>query len=505
MRGPLRRGPLPELKIMDIKKQDYFYMLLAIAISAVGVVAIGNPNTSVGLYGLIGLLGVALVMIIIIKPSFGAYILILTIFINISDNLTKRDLPGVIKPLVFIVAVAIIVHYAYSERVLAGGPKTRNIELFLFLYLFAVSLSYLAASNKDRAAAQILDFVKDIGILYCILFALRRFASWKLATWVIILSTTFLSLLGLYQVVTGNYEQTFVGMAAVQMEKVFGSSTTARLSGPINAPNLWGQILVAVIPLVVYRILHERHRMVRLICVVILGLMLAVVFNTYSRGAYLGLAIIFILIFLEKRLDPMVMFGGVTLIAILVLVLPSNYTERFRSLSALSPASEYGIYQDSSLRGRSSEILTGLRMFYEHPLLGVGAGNYRNNYQKYTQLIGLEFRSEQRDPHSLYVQLLSETGIVGTIAFLGLAITLLGGLSKSIKSIEHLPHAQSWLPWIFSLRLSIISYLITSLFLHGAYIRYFWIFVALAISVIRLTDDLVNRYRYSSPLEQTVD
>src|SRR3990172_13422136 len=93
---------------MDIKKNDFFYVLMAVAVSAIGVVAVGNPNTTIGLYGLIGLLGIALVMTIIIKPSFGAYILILAIFINISDNLTKRGYPGVIKPLVLVVALAII-------------------------------------------------------------------------------------------------------------------------------------------------------------------------------------------------------------------------------------------------------------------------------------------------------------------------------------------------------------------------------------------------------------
>ena len=486
---------------MDIKKNDFFYVLMAVAVSAIGVVAVGNPNTTIGLYGLIGLLGIALVMTIIIKPSFGAYILILAIFINISDNLTKRGYPGVIKPLVLVVALAIIVHYLYAEQLPGGGSKTRHFEMFLFLYLFAISASFLVASNKDRAAADIFDLVKDIGILYCILFALRQFASWKLAVWVIILSTTFLCLLGVYQMITGNYDQTFMGLASVQMEKVFGSSRTPRLSGPINAPNLWGQVLVAVIPLVVYRIFHERRTLVKFLCVAIFGLLLASIFNTYSRGAYVGLAVIIMLIMLEKRLNAFVVLGGLGLVGVLIVVLPSNYIERFQSLTLLSPTSEFGIYQDNSLRGRGSEILTGLRMFYEHPLLGVGAGNYRNNYQQYTQLIGLEFRTEERDPHSLYVQLLAETGILGTIAFLGIAISLLGGLAKSIRAIEHLPYGQSWLPWIISLRLTIIAYLVTSLFLHGAYIRYFWILVALAIAVIRLTDDLVNRHRNSSSLE----
>jgi O-antigen ligase len=235
--------------------------------------------------------------------------------------------------------------------------------------------------------------------------------------------------------------------------------------------------------------------------VAILGLLLTVIFNTYSRGAYVGLVIIIALIVLERRLNLSVIFASLGLIGILMIFLPSNYVARFQTLTLLSPTTQNGIYQDSSFLGRSSEVLTGLRMFSENPFLGVGAGNYYNNYQKYAQLVGLEFRNEPREAHSLYAQLLAETGIMGTVAFFGIIFSLFSALTKSINAIKHSLNGQSWLPWIISLRFSIISYLITSLFLHGAYIRYFWILVALAIVVIRLAGDVVDRYQHSLSVE----
>lgn len=483
---------------MEIKKNDYFYLLMAVAICAIGVIAVGNQNTRLGLYGLVGLFGIALVMTIIIKPSVGAFILIIAIFTNISDNLTNLGYPGVIKPLVAVVAFAILVYYISAQQLPASSDKTRHIETFLFLYLMAVAASFLVAANKDRAIETIFDLLKDIAIIYCILFALRQFQEWKWAVWVVILTTTFLCLLGIYQLVTGNYTQTFFGLAAVQMQSVFDSGNIPRFSGPINAPNLWGQVLVSVVPLVVYRIIQEKRTLTKFLAIGILGVLLPLIFNTYSRGAYLGLGVVAVLTVLEQRLNSMVIAGGLILASILVFFLPSSYMERFQSLTLLSPTSENGIYQDSSLRGRSSEMLTGLSMFAAHPLLGVGAGNYRNNYQQYAQLIGLEYRAEEREPHSLYVELLSETGILGTIAFMGLLYCLFRELSKSIRALGHLPYGQSLLPWIVAIRLSIIAYLVTSLFLHGAYIRYFWILVALAISIIRLTDEQIKRYPYSS-------
>jgi O-antigen ligase len=136
-------------------------------------------------------------------------------------------------------------------------------------------------------------------------------------------------------------------------------------------------------------------------------------------------------------------------------------------------------------------MLTGLAMFAEHPILGVGAGNYPANYQRYTQLIGIEFRAEERDPHSLYVQLLAETGILGTAAFLLMIFFLFDALNKACRALEHAPHLAEWLPWISSYRFAILSYLLTSIFLHNAYIRYLWILIAMALTGIQITYNLL--------------
>jgi O-antigen ligase len=130
-------------------------------------------------------------------------------------------------------------------------------------------------------------------------------------------------------------------------------------------------------------------------------------------------------------------------------------------------------------------------MFANNPILGVGAGNYPNNYQEYTVEVGLEQDTAEQEAHSLYVQILAETGILGAISFVGFSILLLINLSRARQSIEHLVKYQNWLPWISAIQLSVVGYLITSAFLHGAFIRYFWIFVAFALSAIQLTEELL--------------
>src|SRR5690606_15715090 len=108
-------------------------------------------------------------------------------------------------------------------------------------------------------------------------------------------------------------------------------------------------------------------------------------------------------------------------------LLPPSYTERFKTILYLAPSSENGIYQSSSFRGRTSEMMAGLIMFVEHPILGIGVANYPPTYQEYAQIIGLETRAQEREAHSLYIEILAETGILGFASFMAIVLFLFRG------------------------------------------------------------------------------
>jgi O-antigen ligase len=486
---------------MNVTKNDLFYILMSIVVAAIGVVAVSNTNNRIGLYGLMGLVGIAVVMAIIIKPSLGANILVIAIFTNISDLLTKQGYTGIIKPLVVVVAAALVVRYLYVGQVPIGHSKTAKVEYFLLAYFMVVIASYLVASEKSTAMSEITDLGKDIIIIYCILFALRQSQTWKQTNWLMLITTTLLCLLSVYQLVTNNYDQTFFRLADVQMDRALAASSTPRIAGPINAPNLWAQVLVAMSTLVVFRLFYEKQPAKKFVTLLMLGIFLYIILNTYSRGAYLVLAIdaLLILLMFKKRFNPILLIAGAIILVLLIPFLPATYRDRFTSLFVVT--TDNGVYEDTSLRGRSSEMLTGLSMFAEHPILGVGAGNYKPNYQRYAQLVGIEFRAEARDPHSLYVQLLAETGILGIVAFLTMVYFLFDALNKACRDIERAPHLADWLPWISAYRVAILSYLLTSIFLHNAYIRYLWILIAMALAGIQITYNLLMNVERNAPVE----
>lgn len=148
-----------------VLKRDYPYIIAAIFLSVLAAASAVNPSESIGTYAFLGLIGVGVIMAIMINPSLGANILFITIFTNVSSELTNMGLPGVNKPLVAIVFVAVMVRSYYVGQLPLYRPKTSRIETALIVYFLVVTASFLVASDRDLTMERILDLGKDILII----------------------------------------------------------------------------------------------------------------------------------------------------------------------------------------------------------------------------------------------------------------------------------------------------------------------------------------------------
>jgi O-antigen ligase len=70
-----------------------------------------------------------------------------------------------------------------------------------------------------------------------------------------------------------------------------------------------------------------------------------------------------------------------------------------------------------SLQQRIVMWRTTMRMIQGHPILGVGTGGFLDGYRPYISDVGWQ-HFESGDPHSQYLKILGEQGIVGLAAFL---------------------------------------------------------------------------------------
>ncbi|MEM9352500.1 MAG: WecB/TagA/CpsF family glycosyltransferase [Planctomycetota bacterium] len=167
-------------------------------------------------------------------------------------------------------------------------------------------------------------------------------------------------------------------------------------------------------------------------------LMVAGVFFSYTRSTWLGLALTGALvpaITLGRKWKPFILASVAVGGLLGVLVLKGSVLDVGRTDSDGDP--RHSVYQ------RASFAYVSLRMFEDAPLFGCGFGRF---YDK--KIAYLADRSQQLelesirllDHHNTFLSILTETGLVGLILFLG----LLAAIAKvSIEAIRD-THSASW-------------------------------------------------------------
>lgn len=135
--------------------------------------------------------------------------------------------------------------------------------------------------------------------------------------------------------------------------------------------------------------------------------------------ALMLMASMFILIFMSK----LKLFRLISLaFSILIIVLISIYVPEVRERNIDNTMQQLGVVEGSEKINIFSNvhetyIYTGLEMFKENPLIGLGANNYRNYCHDYNPhaVTGVSSSIDpcNTHPHNIYIQLLAETGILG--------------------------------------------------------------------------------------------
>ena len=472
------------------------FVMVGFVLAGIAAVAINYIRTSPGLLVIGGAIGLILVIAIIQKPELGTYLIIFTVFTNLSDLFTEKGLPSINKPLVGILILSVLAHLILRTGRLSPLPRFRLTEFSIIAYCFVVFISSFIAVNPAKANLYIIDLFKDIVILFCILITLNTRKKWIAGANVLLLAISFVSFLGVIHTLTGS-NQTFWGLA---QQSAFGqtdSSGELRFGGPIGESNIWGQVLVSIIPFVIYCFFKSKTIIGKGAYATAAVLILLSVFFTQSRGAILALALILVVMIVEMRIrGPVLLALTIAGIAFVFLV-PSKYTERLRTLDIFFQTNQDSSYfQDESFQGRREKMLTGLGMFMDNPILGVGFANYSDNYWEYAGKLGLESSARnltsersQREPHSLYIEIMAETGLLGITAFLLFFGLTMKNILESRKKYRARTNIQdeTWFAWITSTGMSLLTFLIAGFFLHGIGFRFIWILAGLALSIINIS------------------
>ena len=177
-----------------------------------------------------------------------------------------------------------------------------------------------------------------------------------------------------------------------------------RIFSTLENPNVLAGYLNIFICLALGFLTKAERRSQKLILIGAIILLAACLTMTYSRGAFLTLAVIFIVYGILKDWRILILFAIVTG---LVAYSDSTFLNRILSTFSMSDSSEgvrVGIWVSTSA------------MIADHPFAGIGWGAYQFVYPQYNYYVA--------DPniiiyhaHNIYLNYAAEVGIVGALAF----------------------------------------------------------------------------------------
>ena len=413
-------------------------------------------------------LGLLAVGCAVAQPRWCLVAALLLLVGYVPDVLATRSASHALT--VIVLAGALVRWAAGRERFALPG----EMVVFGALVLAFVAATLLA-TDPAVAASETLDLV-SYGAVVAMLMVLLDATWWlRRAVWAVVAGVGLLATLAIVQQVTKSYASTYGGFASI-----LPAGDAMRSAGPLN-PNPFGQVLATASVLAFYLARTQARRPGRWLAAAIAIACVVAVAYTQSRAALIALLIVALAIGALCGVRLRVLAVAVCgVIALGTLVLPASLQTRVDALYTAVSANA-GTPQDTSLRGRKSENLAALRMWADHPLIGVGPDNFEIHYEQYSEAIGTDPRPEQRGAHNLYLESLAETGVLGATAFFGLLWLALRGAWRARRRLQGDDALLAE-----GILVALCAFLICAVTLHSAYARYEWIFIGLGLAAGRL-------------------
>jgi hypothetical protein len=461
----------------------------------VAAMIIGGAAAQEPLLALAGSLGALFFLVLLKWPDLATLVVVFYIYTNLGPVAMRfHSVPTSIAmgfPIILI--VPLVAYLVVRREKLIITPVFQLLLMLSGIYTLGAVLS----SDISLSSRKLIDFYFEGLLLYFFVTnVIRSPLMLKRVVWMLLISGALIGGLSLYQQVTHTFTNNYGGLAQTVQEFSFrtgaenlqGEVRQLRLAGSIGEKNRYAQNMLMLVPLGLFQFGIYRSTRLRILALVCTALILAGGALSFSRGAAVGF-VLMILIMVFFRYIKFYQLVLLILGATLVLWVFPQYGLRLASLSVFSeltaPASADPLSgADGAIRGRATDIISSLLIFKDYPLFGVGPGMVQYYTQEYSRQVGIRYINNNPQAHSLFPGIAAEAGFFGLIIFVLILFIPLRDLIRVRK--QWMASHPDWSHLATAFFLVLTSYIVTGLFLHLSYMRFFYLMVALAVVASRL-------------------
>lgn len=371
--------------------------------------------------------------------------------------------------LICLIYLGLIIVNLHSRRRFVNGLKDffkDYLSIFMILLLLVMVISVSYAVYKPIALKESARFLSYIILFFIIKYEIneKRVYTHMIKSYIFVCS--FISIFGIVQYFTK------IGLGSEFIYNTDNYSVAIRIASTLENPNSLGAFLVlAIFPLIMITI-YEKNKNKRILYAVISIISFVNILLSSSRNAWLGIAFGFGLLILLYNWRAIFLFivGGV--------VIPFIPFVRNR----LRDFDLKGIMED----GRVKLWKAAVKMIKDHPILGIGNGNYFDVYEKYVKMYpDLSYNGHTKFPvHNSYLKIYSELGIAGIVTFMGFLLSILFKIKNFIYDIDDEFYKAFYKGFFISVIVFYFMNISDNLLFVPKVSTYFWILVAISQSML---------------------
>ena len=268
-------------------------------------------------------------------------------------------------------------------------------------------------------------------------------------------------------------------------------------------PNDLGAIALLQLSMAVALVASEKKGWVRWAALAGVIVIPMLILMTQSRGVFLGLVVFLAIAFAgQRRRFRFVVIVG-TIAVILAALAPGNVWGRLGTMRHATSTSTLDEVdgEDGSARQRYEIWRVAFKMIGDHPLAGVGLGAYKVNHERYA--LDPEFNPTAqggRDTHSLYFNVLAETGYPGLVLYLGMVLSV--GLAAERTRRQCKRVHESAARQLLLLEAGLVAFLAAAVFGSLPYLPHFLLHLVLLSALVILYRKDLNVIKGRQPVQQ---
>lgn len=415
----------------------FFALVGATIVSAVW----GTLLAQSALLGLMGISAVGYFFVIFLRPFFATLLFLFALPLGPLLNLPFTQ-GGFLLSLVVVqtgFAVWVIRALFVRDESLSVLPLTKPVHLLMLAFVSAMGLSLLNTPEMTASLNQIKRFTYYVIIYFFIVYTVKDVRRFKWSIFVLLAGYFVAALLGLVEGIAGKGIYEFLGHRSLlggPLPPPVLDINPGKLNGPAGNAEFHSFRMITFFACLLALLVVWRSGMKKAAIVGVILVALINIIGTSYRGAVLGLLVSGATFCLAGRLRRKWLIVTASVLLILsigwsvYMIFPQLDVERLTKTSG---------HAVETVAFRKNNIIIGLEMAADHPIIGNGPDGFLLNYHRYRSILP-QAHVRAVKVHNTYVQVLAEYGIIGLSIF-GLIIVLtLRNVFSALKRLEGWDH-----------------------------------------------------------------